>query len=206
MLDSAAIFFQYENHVDEVEQVIQEYELVNRTPDFWWIIMEVVLQRFDLRQEKIWSFAIKVIRRLVSTHLEYPLHNSLESWKKSLNLIVTMNLNLPTETDHKEADVHFHIETLLKLFSILARLPDEVLNEDFASLLKQLVSQNFCSLQGENLLLLSIKKSYDRLFDDAVIELLLRCEADLNSVDNSRNSPLHFTLLSIKSITILVLC
>jgi len=174
------------------------------------MLLEVVHQRFDIRQEKVWSFTIKLIRGLGYQHLQYledphlgQLHlNSLESWKKSLKLIVKKNLtHLPTDTVHKEADVQFHLETLWELFSILVRLPAEILDEELMSLLKKLVNQNFCSPQGDSLLLLSMKKAYNRWDTNLVLsitDLLLKSGANPNSVDSNRHSPLHLLLLSTK--------
>jgi len=174
------------------------------------MLLEVVHQRFDIHQEKVWSFTIKLIRGLVDHHHRYlershlgQLHlNSAESWKTSLKLIVKKNLTyLPTDTVHKEADVQFHLETLRKLFSILVRLPAEILDEEVMSLLKKLVNQNLCSLQGENFLLLFSKKSYD-IWDTnqllAILDLLLKSGANPNSVDSNRRSPIHLLLLSTK--------
>jgi len=190
------------------DDAIENLGFVNEALDLWWMLLEVVHQRFDIGQEKVWSFTIKLIRCLVDHHLQYLKlprlgHlNSLESWKKSLNLIVKKNLTyLPTDTVHKEADVQFHLETLCKLFSILVRLPAEILNEEVMSLLKKLVNQNYCSHHGYHLLNLSLKKSYSLWYPNpvlAITDLLLKSGANPNSIDSNRRTPLHLLLLSTK--------
>jgi len=202
--DSLAILYYFER------TTIEELEFVNGALEFWWILLEVVHQRFDIRQEKVWLFTIKLTRWLVDRHLLYlkrphlgQLHlNSLESWKKSLTLIAKKNLiNLPTDTEHRAVDVQFHLKTLCKLFSILVRLPAEILDEEVMSLLKKLVNQNYCSHHGYHLLNLSLKKSYigwDANPVFAIIDLLLKSGANPNSVDSNRHSPIHLLLLSTK--------
>jgi len=82
-----------------------------------------------------------------------------------------------------------HMETMVKLVSILAAFPEMVTHE-MMRCLYELVKLNGCNHRGQNLLLTACKRlsANDQL---ETVRLLLRVGANPNSIDLNGNSSLH---------------
>ena len=166
--------------------------------DVCWFMLEEAASLNGPYDKDTWVMIIKVTNALVFTlkTLKDERNAILKSdtLRISLELIVATHLIGVYNPSNIAANgllmpTKDHLETLVKLVSILAGLPD-VLNHQIMCCLYQLVKLNPKNQQGQNLLLTACLRlnANDQL---ETVGLLLRVGADPNPVDVNGDSVLH---------------
>lgn len=83
-----------------------------------------------------------------------------------------------------------HLKTLVKLFSVLAALPDDVMNDELKSSLYKIVTRKGRSEDGKTLLHAAcVAPGTDT---SSTVQFLLDLGAHHDEVDNNRNAALHY--------------
>jgi len=161
-----------------------------------WIMLKTISKsnpRFDPEEQFLWATTVRVVRKLVDalSHLQKkndPLLN-LQTIETSVELVLeTDQSNFKTEDFNKRK--MDHLQTLVKLFSVLAALPDDVVNDELKSSLHKIVTRKGRSEDGKTLLHAAcVAPGTDT---SSTVQFLLDLGAHHDEVDNNKNGALHY--------------
>lgn len=158
-------------------------------------ILEII-PRFSVIVKGLWETTIQVVESLLMTlstlERDSPELLDIEIVQISLDFILATD-QFDLEDSIQLSNYKNYTRTLCRLVSILARLPQFLVNEDIMGTLFELVRRDKMKGGGPTLLHIICRED-DRIINNilATARLLLQAGADPNATDASGDTPLHF--------------
>ncbi len=172
--------------------------------DISWNVLESI-RLFELQQKGIYLATFHAVKQIVETLQELhrcknPLFN-IETIKTSLDLMVaTYQTEIPDDADKGWRSEYSdysseYFDYLYTLISMLNRLPEMMSNQEIMHAVRLIISQNGTDTVFKRGLMFRPIDTEPPATLFAMVDLLLRNEADPHAVDRSGNGLLHYLAL-----------